>query len=133
MPFNHNSLTDINEPNWNTIDKTKLPKAAFANHADNAKSSWTYPHHWIKNGIHTDENEIWTDGTMLLHRGGLNAAWNAAQGARYGQKASQEIIDHLEEHRKAIGEDKANAESNPLIIDAQSRRIQATKMQGKKI
>ena len=126
--FNHNSILADNEPDWSTIDKTKLPKLAFANHTDSAKSSWTYPHHWVKGGTITDENGVWTDGVMYLHRGGLNAAWAAAQGARSSQKASQEVIDHLEAHRKAIGEDKPSAQSNPLIVNAQTLRALADKM-----
>jgi HK97 family phage prohead protease len=40
---------------------------------------------------------------MFLHRGGLNTAWAAANGARSGQKAPQEVLDHLQAHRDALG------------------------------
>ena len=126
--FNHNSILADNEPDWGSVDKTKLPKVAFANHADSAKSSWTYPHHWIKGGTVTDDNGIWQDGVMYLHKGGLNAAWAAAQGARSGQKASQEIIDHLDAHRKAIGEDKPSAQSDALIVNAKELRELSNRM-----
>jgi len=46
---------------------------------------------------------IYTDGDMYLHKGGLNAAWAAAQGARTGKKASTDVISHLNKHRKALG------------------------------
>lgn len=66
-----------------------------------------YPHHWVKG------NEL------LLHKGGLNAAWAAAQGARSGQKASPEIISHLEAHRKALGLDKEKPKKEVRNMDLQ--------------
>ena len=104
MAFTHNSKFAPDEPPWSEIDKTALPRVAFADQGDpNKKSTWKYPHHWVKGGTKKDENGIWVDGTLYLHRGGLKAAWAAANGARSGQKASQAVMDHLQSHRKAVG------------------------------
>lgn len=100
----HNSKLADDEPDWGDIDKTKLPRNAFAGQGEpDKKSTWSYPHHWVKNGK-VGDNGIYVSGDMYLHKGGLNAAWAAAQGARTGKKASSDIIAHLEKHRKAIGE-----------------------------
>ncbi len=102
--FHHNSAVAKDEPDWAGVDKTKLPRAAFARQGKpNEKSTWGFPHHWIKGGSKTDKNGVYTDGTMYLHKGGLNAAWAAANGARGGQKAEQAVLSHLNAHRKAIG------------------------------
>ena len=98
MTYSHNSKTAKNEPPWGSVDKSKLPFEAFAFYKENGKtqpdkdkkSTWSYPHHFIRNG------------KMYLHRGGLNAAWAAAMGARTGKKAKKGIIDHLQEHRRAL-------------------------------
>jgi ATP-dependent protease ClpP protease subunit len=104
--FAHNSTTADNEPSWGSVDKTKLPRLAFADRGtDGEKSTWKYPHHWIENGGNEDSNGVYTTGTMYLHEGGLNAAWEAANGARSGQEASQAVKDHLQEHRRALGLD----------------------------
>ena len=104
MAFTHNSQTDPNEPDWGSVDKTKLPHPAFAEQGDpNKKSTWGYPHHWVKGGTKLDTNGCWIDGIMYLHRGGLSAAVAASNGARSGQQASQSVKDHLQSHRKALG------------------------------
>lgn len=104
MAFRHNNKVDDNEPEWGKVDKTALPRIAFADMGEeDKKSTWKFPHHWVKGGTEKDENGIWKDGELLLHRGGLIAAWAAAMGARSGQKASKEVIEHLMEHRKALG------------------------------
>jgi len=103
MSFRHNSRVAENEPSWGSIDKTKLPRQAFAYVGDaKKKSTWGYPHHWVRGGKTLDENGVWKDGELLLHRGGLNAAWAAAMGARTGRRASPQIIAHLREHRRAL-------------------------------
>ncbi len=107
----HNSKTADTEPDWGGLDKTKLPRNAFADEGDpDKKSTWAYPHHWVKNGT-LGKDGVYTSGDMYLHKGGLNAAWAAAQGARSSQKASQAVIDHLEAHRKALGLDKENKDN----------------------
>lgn len=93
----HNSKTLDAEPDWAKVNKAELPRIAFADMGDpEKKSTWKYPHHWVSNG------------KLYLHKGGLNAAWQAANGARSGQKADQAIIDHLQKHRKAIGLEKSD-------------------------
>jgi len=105
--FTHNSKLAESEPAWGSVDKTKLPRAAYADKGEaDAKSTWKYPHHWVENGGNLDDNGCYTTGTMWLHKAGLNAAWAAAQGARSGKKASEQVISHLNAHRKAIGADE---------------------------
>jgi signal peptide peptidase SppA len=104
--FTHNSKTADKEPAWGSVDKAALPRLAFADMGDEGKkSSWSYPHHWVQNASGKDDDGVWTEGTLLLHKQGLNAAWSAAQGGRSGKKASAEVIAHLQAHRKAIGLD----------------------------
>jgi len=130
MAFIHNSKLDPNEPGWGAVDKTALPRLAFADQGDpDKKSTWGYPHHHIKGGTQKDDNGIWTDGTMYLNEGGLNAAWAAANGARSGEKASQEVIDHLQEHRRTLGLDKP-AGVNALVEDALRRQASFNQMRG---
>jgi HK97 family phage major capsid protein/HK97 family phage prohead protease len=102
--FTHNSTLADSEPDWGTVDKTSLPRPAFADEGEaGKKSTWKYPHHWVKDGGGKDDQGIFTTGTMYLHKGGLNAAWSAAQGGRSGQEASAAVKAHLESHRKALG------------------------------
>ena len=130
MALTHNSKLADNEPDWGSVDKTKLPRNAFADQGEpDKKSTWAYPHHWVENGGNLDENGVYTSGDMYLHKGGLNAAWAAAQGARSGEKASQEVIDHLQAHRKAIGAD-TKAEANALIEDAMKRKARFDDLHG---
>lgn len=103
----HNSNTADSEPSWGDVDKTKLPRLAFADMGEpDKKSTWGYPHHAVKDGGGMNEMGCFTTGTMYLHRGGLNAAWAAANGARSGQEASDAVKSHLQAHRKALGMDK---------------------------
>jgi ATP-dependent Clp endopeptidase proteolytic subunit ClpP len=104
MALTHNSKLADSEPEWSAVDKTKLPRNAFADQGEaDQKSSWGYPHHWVENGGDLNDMGVFTSGDMYLHRGGLDAAWSAANGGRTGQKASQEVIDHLQAHRQALG------------------------------
>ena len=122
MAHTHNSKVKEGEPSWGSVDKTALPRNAFAGQGEaGKKSTWSYPHHWISGGTKKDDDGIWTDGEMFLSEGGLKAAWAAAMGARSGQKASQDIIDRLRAHRKALGwEDEKNA----LFDDAMKRKAE---------
>lgn len=101
----HSSKLAESEPAWGSVDNRKLPRAAFAERGDADKvSSWGYPHHWVQNGGNPDEDGRYRSGMMFLHKGGLHAAWAAAQGARSGRQASAAVKAHLNAHRKAIGE-----------------------------
>ena len=112
MAFTHNSKVADREPDWGSVDKTKLPRIAFADTGVPDKvSTWRFPHHWVQNGGDPDENGRYTTGTLYLHRGGLNAAWAAAQGARSGEKADEAVIRHLQAHRRALGLDENRTES----------------------
>lgn len=99
MTLAHNSETAGSEPSWGSVDKSRLPDNAFATMNEERK----YPHHWVSGGGELDDDGRYTSGTMYLHRGGLNAAWQAANGARSGQQASSAIKAHLNAHRKALG------------------------------
>ena len=113
MGVTHNSNIQKREPSWGSVDKTSLPRVAFADHGDSRKkSSWSFPHHHIFDGTKKDENGIWQNGTMFLNSGGLKAAWAAAMGARSGEHASPHIIAHLRTHRRNIGVEKMGAKSN---------------------
>lgn len=107
MKFSHNSTLAEDEPQWSDIDKTKLPRQAFCFDAPDTdpdkKSTWKFPHHWVQGGGDLDDNSVYTTGTMYLHRGGLNAAWAMAMGARSGVVADPKIIAHLKKHRDALG------------------------------
>ena len=110
MALTHNSKLADNEPQWGDwIDKNRssLPDAAFADSANRA-----FPHHWVENGGDANADGRWTSGTMYLHKGGLNAAWSAANGAHTGDDASPAIKDHLQVHRSALGLDDEAATAN---------------------
>jgi ClpP class serine protease len=105
------------EPAWGSVDKTRLPRAAFADHGETgSKSTWGYPHHWVRNGGEVDEDGIYTSGDMYLHAGGLNAAWSAAQGGRSGQEASAGVKSHLQAHRRALGLDKPQEQGKAFFL-----------------
>jgi ATP-dependent protease ClpP protease subunit len=124
MAFRHNSTLADREPDWGTVDKSRLPRAAFADPGEEGqKSTWKYPHHWIQNGGDPDENGIWTTGTMYLHGGGLDAAWSAAQGGRTGQKAAPAVIDRLQAHRKALGKDEGKGQGISVRAEADGETL----------
>jgi hypothetical protein len=100
----HNNKLADSEPSWAKVDKTKLPRRAFADMGEaGSVSSWRYPHHWVSGGGSPDDNGRYTAGTMYLHKGGLHAGWAAAQGARAGVQAPAAVKSHLNAHRRAIG------------------------------
>lgn len=122
MAFNHNSKVADSEPKWGDVDKTKTPRLGYADRGEaDKKSTWKFPHHWVKGGGGLDDKDVYTTGTMFLHAGGLNAAWAAAQGARTGKKASAKVIEHLSVHRKALGLDEGKDMSD-VVIDKDARR-----------
>src|ERR1039457_4203647 len=97
MSFAHNSVTTNDEPQWADVDKTKLPREAFADMGDEGKSStWKVAHHWVKNGKDPDNTGRFTEGRMYLHKAALDAALAAANGA------DTEAVKHLEAHRKEL-------------------------------
>jgi len=106
--LSHNSELGKNEPRWGTVDKTKLPRAAFAVKGDPAKkSTWGYPHHWVQGGK-VGKDGVYASGTMYLHRGGLAAAWQRAN--QQGNSISASAKAHLNKHRKDIGMGEKNTE-----------------------
>jgi len=117
MAFVHNSAVKEDEPKWGSVDKTKLPGISFANVGDKEKvSTWSYPHHWIDNPGTTDDKGRYTTGKMYLSISGFNAAWAAANGARTGKKASPEIIEHLNAHKKAIEKEEPIRKSDQVSM-----------------
>lgn len=112
--LSHDSKTNDSEPDWGSVDKTKLPEVAFARKGA-TKSDWGFPHHYVTDGT-VGEDGIFTDGTLWLHKGGLNAAWAAANGAHTGEKAEASVIAHLEAHRRALGiDDKTSVLPTPKL------------------
>ena len=97
MSFAHNSVTTNDEPQWAEVDKTKLPREAFAEMGDEGKpSTWKVAHHWVKNGKDPDSAGRPTEGQMYLHTGGL------CGGGAPRPRADPEVVKHLEAHRKAL-------------------------------
>jgi hypothetical protein len=115
--FTHNSKLAKKEPTWGSVDKTKLPRVAFARKGTEEKSTWGFPHHWVENGSGSDKNGIYTHGTMFLHRGGLNAAWSAANGGRSGKKAEPAVLAHLRKHFQDLGIKKAELQAIDPTVD----------------
>ena len=112
MAFVHNSKLAKSEPGCGGVKKTSLPRLAFADKGEaDKKSTWKFPHHWIQNADDSDGDGIYDKGVMFLHRGGLRAAWAAAQGARSGQEASPAVKAHLRRHMIDIGMGKEEAAS----------------------
>ena len=115
----HTDEMDDEEPDWGDVDKSELPRNAFADQGDpDLKSTWRFPHHWVRGG-QIGENDIFESGDLLLHRGGLNAAFAAAQGARSGEEASEEVMEHLRAHRVSIGLESEEGEEAALSNDNQ--------------
>ena len=98
--FTHNSTTDPHEPPWGDVDKTKLPRIAHAEEGDAGhKTTWKYPHHWVKNGGGLNDMGVFTTGEMFCHRGGVIAAYQRMM--QRGVKG--EPLAHIQAHRKALG------------------------------
>jgi len=107
MAYKHNSKTADDEPRWRDVDKSALPRIAFAERGDpDDKDTWKYPHHWVRGGTQKDDMGCWTDGELLLHVEGLDVARRAANGARSGKQASPAVKEHLAAHQAII--DKRN-------------------------
>lgn len=86
------------------MDKGKLPRIAFARKGEaGKKSTWGFPHHWVQGGGKPDANGSYTTGTLYLHKGGLRAAWSAANGGRSGKPAEAAVKGHLRRHMSALG------------------------------
>lgn len=126
IAFEHNSTVSKNEPSWGSVDKTKLPRLAFARKGEpDKKSTWGFPHHWVKGAGGEDKNGVYTTGTMFLHKGGLNAAWNAAMGARSGKKAEPAVIAHLRRHFSALGITKSELAAIGEVSEADIKALDA--------
>lgn len=113
MALTHNSTVADSEPAWGAVDKTKLPRNAHAHLGEaGKKGTWKFAHHGVEGGKVGDEG-VYVSGAMYLSRGGLNAAWQAAQGARSGSEADPGVKSHLSGHRKDIGMDTAEHQYVP--------------------
>ena len=89
-----------------TVDKKRLPDAAFAD-----RTRRRFPHHWVRDGGDLDDEGLYTTGTMFLHRGGLNAAWAAAQGARSGQDRQKR------RQQRAVGRERQPEDTQRRLVD----------------
>lgn len=104
MALAHNSKVADKEPSWGSVDKTKLPRIAFADMGEpEKKSTWGFPHHWVQNGKDSNDDGVFDSGDMFLSRSGLRAARAASGGARSGKEASAGVKSHLAKHAKDIG------------------------------
>ena len=113
MSLTHNSTLAKAEPSWGNVDKTKLPRNAYADMGDvGLKSSWRYPHHHIADGTIGGKHGVFIKGDMFLHKGGLKAALQAAGGARSGKKESNPAVKrHLSHHADVIDMSKKETAS----------------------
>ena len=78
-----------NEPAWGSVDKTKLPDAAFAD-----PKNRRLPYAWVDNGA------------LTVHKGGLAAAFAAVNGAHTGDKIEGEAGQKIRDLHKRLIEDK---------------------------
>jgi hypothetical protein len=123
MAFSHNSKLADSEPRWGGIDKTKLPRIAHADTGEpGLKTSWRFPHHWVKGGGGLSPDGVFTTGTMFLHEGGLNAAWSRANQKQVS--ASSAVKAHLQAHRRALGKDTGSRKlsSNSAVVSSYTPR-----------
>jgi len=119
--FTHNSVVSAEEPDWSSLALTALPQSAFAEVSDPTKrTSWKYPHHWVKGGSGVNSDGVYTDGTLYLHRGGLSFALAAAHGARSGALASDEVVAHLKAHQDSLRSEK----EIKIVFDAKAPKYQ---------
>lgn len=120
LAFTHNSKLAKSEPEWGTVNKSELPRLAFARKGEaDKKSSWGFGHHWVQGGADPDKDGILDTGTLYLHKGGLNAAWSAAMGGRSGQKAEPAVIAHLRKHFSDLGIKKAALQALSATLDVE--------------
>lgn len=108
----HTNEIDENEPSWGSVNKETLPIVAFTWEKTGTdpekKGTWDYAHHWVKSPGEPNDFGVVTSGTLLLHQGGLRAAWVKALETRGETEADREVLNHLQFHRKAIGLDKTD-------------------------
>lgn len=105
MALTHNSTLAKSEPSWGNVDKTALPRNAYADMGDaDSKSSWRYPHHHVESGKIGGKHDLCIKGDMYLSREGLKTA---LQDIGNGDIDSEQSAKrHLISHANAIGMDK---------------------------
>jgi len=89
----HNRIPRFPMPRWSEVDKSKLPREAFAYAPTEDRQTWKLPHHFLH------------EGKMYLHRGGVIAAWAALNGAHTGRPMDvpSYVRSHLLAARRALG------------------------------
>ena len=98
MPLQHNHTVSPKEPNWSDVDKLKLSRNSHADMGSVEDSTtWHWPHHFIQNG-RTGDAGIYIDGTLYLHRGGLETVLAETQH----MDDDIPVRKHLLRHAKAI-------------------------------
>ncbi len=101
----HNSQLADDEPDWQSVDKTKLPRLAFAKQGDLDKArTWGFSHHWVRGGDSSSKEGRYSFGTLYLHKAALKKALEKA--GQEGAIISPEEKAHLEEHRQAVDLEK---------------------------
>ena len=99
-PFQHNDEVDPQEPDAGAVDELSLPRIAFAEFGqDGNRTTWGYPHHFVKGATAKDEMGTVSNGTMYLHKGLLAKQLGHADMMHLESPAR----DHLEAHARAIG------------------------------
>jgi len=88
----HNRIPRFPIPRWSAVNKSELPRNAFAYAPTPLRKDWKLPHHFVRNG------------KMYLHRGGVIAAWAALNGAHTGRPMPLPgyVRAHLVAARRAV-------------------------------
>jgi len=120
--MNHSSSIDPNEPKWEEIDETKLPMSAFAEVGDpEDRSTWKYPHHFVKNGV-IGESGLYESGELFLHRGKLLALANSFEKSKDTDKV---VLSEITKHIKDLGLNRKEEadEADVLVIKSFSKSV----------
>jgi len=120
--MNHSSSIDPNEPKWEEIDETKLPMSAFAEIGDpEDRSTWKYPHHFVKNGV-IGESGLYESGELFLHRGKLLALANSFEKSKDTDKV---VLSEITKHIKDLGLNRKEEadEADVLVIKSFSKSV----------
>jgi len=120
--MSHSSSIDPNEPKWEEIDETKLPMSAFAEVGDpEDRSTWKYPHHFVKNGV-IGESGLYESGELFLHRGKLLALSNSFEKSKDTDKV---VLSEITKHIKDLGLNRKEEadEADVLVIKSFSKSV----------
>ena len=121
-PFQHNNEVDPQEPDAGAVDELSLPRIAFAEFGqDGNRTTWGYPHHFVKGATAKDEMGTVSNGTMYLHKGLLAKQLGHADMMHLESPAR----DHLEAHAKTIGAPLPDVNNFDAGDAAQAQRMES--------